>query len=687
VEIALQLFYVISWLFVLKILQLALWPYLKPYLAEYAYPVAYPLSVLLFTLISWYCGLVHFPVQVAAMPFVVLFIYSLWRRQYTKTELKASLYWDATFLVFFVFVLEMRFINPVLTHYSEAFMDHAFIASIMRTPVVPPLDPWVSGEPLTMYYYLGHWMLGMLGIITGVPSNVVWNLALPTVIGLASVMLLALGKLFIPKLKWVPLALIVLIDPAVIFFILRGDEFYSALNSSRWVINGVITEYPFYSLIIGDAHAHVLGLFNQITFIFLLGYLVLKWGEMKDKTRILLSFLCILSLGAMGLISTWDAMVYGPITIVAAFLVWYMNRKKKGELKKVALTFAFIVFFSLIIYLPYYLKLGGESVQTLITTKVPSDPIEFMLFSGFFLIIFYALSWKTIRDKPMWLLCAAPFLAMGQYSTAIALIPFIYIILRKVYRFQELLALSGLSVLIFCELFSFFQGSDLQYFRFITVFKFYYIAWVLLCSSSLMILSEMFCSRFPDFSLGKKARTRLTILIIVILLAVPPVFQFDVGKGLLGIDFKSGYYTLDGFAYLEKNHPDDLTAIKYLRKLPGREQLVEAVDGDYTYFSRISAFTGIPAILGQPSHEFQWRTDKTGWYWDRQNDVQSIYEDPSKSLPLLRKYNTTLLYLGDLEKSRYNVNLPKTGLTIIFKKGNVTIYRVNSVNDQTTNSV
>ncbi len=144
---------------------------------------------------------------------------------------------------------------------------------------------------------------------------------------------------------------------------------------------------------------------------------------------------------------------------------------------------------------------------------------------------------------------------------------------------------------------------------------------------------------------------------------------------------------MDGFAYLEKNHPDDLTAIKYLRKLPGREQLVEAVDGDYTYFSRISAFTGIPAILGQPSHEFQWRTDKTGWYWDRQNDVQSIYEDPSKSLPLLRKYNTTLLYLGDLEKSRYNVNLPKTGLTIIFKKGNVTIYRVNSVNDQTTNSV
>ncbi len=44
-------------------------------------------------------------------------------------------------------------------------MDHAFMASIIRTPVVPPLDPWFLGATLDVYYYLGYWIFGTLALI------------------------------------------------------------------------------------------------------------------------------------------------------------------------------------------------------------------------------------------------------------------------------------------------------------------------------------------------------------------------------------------------------------------------------------------------------------------------------------------------------------------------------------------
>ena len=74
-------------------------------------------------------------------------------------------------------MLDIRFVNPTIS-YAEKFMDHGFLASVIRNPVVPPLDPWFSGGTLNVYYYLGYWMLGALAIVSGVPSNIAFNLSL-----------------------------------------------------------------------------------------------------------------------------------------------------------------------------------------------------------------------------------------------------------------------------------------------------------------------------------------------------------------------------------------------------------------------------------------------------------------------------------------------------------------------------
>jgi len=96
---------------------------------------------------------------------------------------------------------------------------------------------------------------------------------------------------------------------------------------------------------------------------------------------------------------------------------------------------------------------------------------------------------------------------------------------------------------------------------------------------------------------------------VAVLLVAPFALNVDIGQGLLGIGYPpAGYHTLDGLAYLDASRPGEAAAIAYLRSLEGDHCIVEAENGDYGYYSRVSTFTGIPTILGQISP----RTDVAG---------------------------------------------------------------------------
>ena len=71
-----------------------------------------------------------------------------------------------------------------------------------------------------------------------------------------------------------------------------------------------------------------------------------------------------------------------------------------------------------------------------------------------------------------------------------------------------------------------------------------------------------------------------------------------------------------------------------------------------------------------------WRGDDTGWYNTRLADIKTIYEDPDQTVPLMQKYNATLIYVGDAERERYNVNISTTGLVPVYSEQGTTIYRL-----------
>jgi len=561
-------------------------------------------------------------------------------------------------------MLDVRFVNPTIS-YAEKFMDHAFLASVMRNPVVPPLDPWFAGGTLNIYYYLGYWMFGCLGIVSGVPSNIVFNLALPTIFSLAAINLYAIGTLLLEKFRWLPLLVLFIPNPSFFYQLTLGRALNTVLWDSTRTITNTINEYPLFSFIWGDVHAHVISLFNQVFLIFLLLYAYQRWESLESRAKWIVSIFCALSLGSMPLINTWDVLIYAPVTLLFGILILWRVRKKTNSFSTCWHLIA-VPPLAILCYLPFYLQLktntGGISI-----VHTPSNPLEFLLVNGLFIAIFFAFLWRDMVKRPYLLLAVIPFILMGYVAAAIAVIPLIYFLAREHHDLSDILACIGLSLLIFCEIFYLKDNMGDTYFRMNTVFKCYLPVWIILgIASTTMVGKWLSESRWIPV-ISARNTIIITAAVVGLLFIIPFVIPFTMSYG-------TG--TLDGLAYLKDSHAGDYGGVTYLRTLQGDERIVEAEGGDYTYYARISSFTGIPAIIGMPFHEYMWRSDDTGWFSTRPQDIKSIYEDPEKTVMLMKKYNATLLYIGDAEHERYDVHIPATGLEKVYSAGGTEIYRL-----------
>jgi YYY domain-containing protein len=666
----LQLLQVIGWLLLLKFLQVSLYPALGKSLGKAAYPLSFTGGILAFTALSWYLGLLRAPVALAAIPFLGLLGWGLYRNRYTLEDLRPQIRWDLVFLAAFAVMLLVRLWNPAIWG-AEKFMDHAFIASIMRAPVVPPLDPWYAGGTLTIYYYGGYWMAGVLGILAGVPSPVVFNLALPTVFALAAVNLWAIGDLLLPRFRWFPLLTLFLVNPAFVQGLLLGPASSGILWDSTRVITNTINEYTLFSFLWGDVHPHVLDIANQVFLLLLLALALTRWFELGRHGQGAVILLAALSLGSMPVVNTWDVLVYAPLLVVSGLLLlWDGWRREVPDRSPLGLLLG-VPPLAILLYLPYYLQMATTGFLGIFPVTAPSDPLEFLLVHGFFLAVFIAYGAVGVaRRRP--LLLAAVVLpavvvgAAGYPAAALAVAAATALLARWERRPEILFALAGLAIITFTEVFFLKDYLGGIYYRMNTVFKFYNIAWILMGVASMVILARVLGRLAPPRVPGGAAKAAAAISALVLLVAIPAFVAGGAGPGAL---------TLDGLQFVGDSHPGDAMALSYIRELPPGTVIAEGVKGDYGYPSRISAFTGVPAILGWPGHEFMWRgaaADTGG----RTGEVRAVYEDPARAPGILRRYNVTHVYVGDTERELYGrLSLPMEYLVPVYEAGGVTIYR------------
>ncbi len=661
-----QVLAVIGWLCVLKVLQMSLWPLLEEGFGKLAYGAAYPLSLLLFTLLSWYCGITGIPVQAALLPFLALLGMGLYRGRYSLAAIRGELHWDVLFLLCFAFMLEVRFFNPSIS-YAEKFMDHAFLASVMRDPVVSPLDPWYAGGDLAVYYYLGHWMMGAVGLTAGAPSPVAFNLILPTVFANAAAALYAAGHVLLKRFRLLPVLTLFLVNPSFLVLAAAGAGASSVMWDSTRTIAGTINEFPLFSFLWGDPHAHVIALFNQALLLFIIVYAYREWNTLSERGRWMVVGTAALALGSMPGINSWDVLIYAPVILATGLLLW--RRAARGGSGD-PYPWRFLVCvppLAVLTYLPYYLMLDSQGISGLGLVTSPSAVGEFLLVYGFFMAVFWAAALPDLKDRPWLLLAAAPFVLAGYASAAIVVVPLAVFAARKEMRAADLLAVFGLAVIVFTELFYLVDGMGDVYYRMNTVFKFGLVAWMMVGTAAMAYVGEWLAGAFPQQRISREAQRGAIAMIVAVLLVAPVVIP-DLSYGY-------GGKTLDGLAWVELQHPGDAEALPYVSSLPAGTVILEAEGGDYSYYSRISSFTGVATVIGMPFHEQMWRGDEA-MVGTRSADVRAMYEDPVRAPGLYEAYGVDYVYVGAPEHEQYTVSLPEDALLPVWSGDEVVIYRV-----------
>jgi uncharacterized membrane protein len=136
-------------------------------------------------------------------------------------------------------------------------------------------------------------------------------------------------------------------------------------------------------------------------------------------------------------------------------------------------------------------------------------------------------------------------------------------------------------------------------------------------------------------------------------------------------------FTLDDFDRVQRENPDEAAAINWLRSAPDGV-IAEAVGGAYSNYARISIYTGLPTVLGWGNHEGQWRDQAL--QGTRPDDIKMLYvtDDWSTTQAIIDRYNIRYIFVGNLERSTYQVNEEKFNrfLKPGFQQGNAIVYEV-----------
>ncbi len=695
-----DLYAIFSWLLIYLIIQFSTYAVLHSLIPKLSLPLSFATGPLVFMFISWYLSFFGFPPKLAIF-FILIpgLIFLLYNYKSIFFNMKDELHYYLIFSVVFISFLVFKFFLPD-TNFLDNFADFGFIASIALNPVVPPLDAWVSGKYINYYYYLGHWLMAMLGISANISTNYFYNLCIPTIAGIVSVNMFAIGKLVIKRFALLPVIAFFFINPALIFNIISGllsdtDVFNIIFLSSR-VIPSEINEYPLLSLFLSQVHANVTAFISQSLMILLITCAIMYWKELDNKGQISLTVICGICLASLPCIHSWDVIVWAPVVLITGlFLIkkslnmnlseilkddffqsinnCYKKLKEDYSLKN---SFFFLIgtpLIGLLIASQFLFGMDVHRVSGISIVTNASPIVPYLLVHGFFFIcIIFSLRAQILKFPWIFLLLIIGILT-AHLSVSLSIVLLIFVLYRH-RDIGDFFVACGLGIIILTEFFFLEEIADLG--RSNTVFKLGLCAWILLGTGSAIMIGEeikRYISRLEDKTKTWFNETKINRIlsgIFIIILLILPVSGF-----LIGLPYTP---TLNGHAWISEVYDEDAKAIKYLQTLPPGHIIIEASDysSSLSYFSRISSMTGIPTIMGWTSYVMLHRGDEDMWIEKRLLDVKMIYESPNMTIPLMKKYGADLLYVGLLEQQTYLVDLPQDGLKLIYDDETVKIFEL-----------
>lgn len=798
----------ICWFFALSLPGLAVWPLvlrLAPE-GETGYLLSKGLGLLIPAFLVWTLSWLHIlPFQAWAIRLslfsVGVFAWT-WKQGYKRVadviknpKLTGRLVGsECFFLLTLLLGTYARGLKPDLDS-LEKFMDIGFMNTLWRTNFLPAPDMWFSGGNIN-YYYFGQYAYTYLGKLTGIRPEIAYNLSMATTFSLTLILAYSAGRYLLSlyqqntqthKTGWrtaggmLSALLVGVAGNGHAFFYLGKEPGHSIIRwaQSRGLISGsidspywfadatrfigynpdtadkTIHEFPFYSFLVADLHAHLINLAFVLILITLFVALIrrkplveaaaasqlisLRSAKSDDRSwyreeysglrlrfkRTItdsLLFLIGILLAVFMMGNYWDFAIYTGALMIVLF---WMNRQGHNARLRAASFFVFAVQgvlllipyvwiprpliawigFALVLLFNHYLTLLQGDALTLTGAQ-----ISWLLFLSHTFALPFNQAFepiaktiaRTTASTPLWQLLVL----WGAHLLAGIILLVVVIVLNrkkrarrfpppdesisaegssgrflKTVNIADILVLSlffwavFLIILPECVYVVDIYSGDFK--RANTMFKFTYQAFVLLSLVWAYALARIMAASVSVSGRLRRLILKIASVLLVLLLIIPFSYPFSAAKQWYG-SFSRTYYQglcgLDAFAKKDSSLipgqssyelTPDVEAIRWLNQnVTDHPVVLEASGKSYTDCCRISAFTGLPTVIGWETHEWLWRTSKENpnaygtWVLPRQQDVEAIYttSDDEQRRQLINQYNIDYIVVGAIERARFRTD-------------------------------
>ena len=568
---------------------------------------------------------------------------------------------------------------------TEKFMDYGFMAAMMRDTKLPAVDMWYASEGMN-YYYGGQYFAVFLTKITGTRVNETYNLAKCLVAGFTFAMPFSIcwhlfglrRKKTVRKFGMNTAAgiiggIAVCLAGNVHYILyglfggilkLSGYETYWFPSSTRYIghnpetADSCIHEFPCYSFVLGDLHAHVVNLMFVLLFLGLLSMWLIKQEKnrfaapaQKQPVQDLLRevfydpylWLFAFLIGMFQFMNYWDFAIYLVVFVITAGLL--AIRQNKVHPVEAAMQF-------MVRLLTVFV------VQFLIA--VPFTSAFTTMQSGIGFSVYHSAFYQLVV---LWGLPTVSVLMLFGFTIGKAVQKKTEAEGNVLKRYISGLGVSDMMALImgFCAI-GLVIAPEIVYVKDIygdglsranTMFKFTYQAFVMFGMSMTYAIFRILRDT------GKMAMRVLAGALLFLFLLTCAYFPYAVKCWFGNVLDRSGFRGLDATAYLSEEMPDDADAIYWLdSNVSGNPVVLETNGTSYTTNCRVSAMTGLPTVMGWYTHEWLWREDT-----DAQNiridEIEEIYTSADKERVsyLLNKYNVSYIFVGSCERDAYeNLN-------------------------------
>ncbi|NJO04630.1 MAG: hypothetical protein HC876_03365 [Chloroflexaceae bacterium] len=305
-------------------------------------------------------------------------------RQHLAAHWRPLLIAEAIFLAGLGYFTLVRMANPDLWHPvwgGEKPMEFGFLNAILRSPVMPPYDPFFSDGYINYYYY-GFYLVSVPIKLTGIAPALAYNLAVATLFGLTLGGAYVLASHLTQRVQYGLLAALfvaVLGNLAGVInegwsrgiapvreIVAAGDWANLGPRLGDWyigpsrIIDGTINEFPYFTFLFADLHPHMIALPITLLALALVYQIVMHYARPQTAAVAprALYISVALVVGTLAVTNSWDyppyALLTGAAFLGAAWRAPWQHGVPWVRLLRSVMLAAVVIIGGLVFYTPFF---------------------------------------------------------------------------------------------------------------------------------------------------------------------------------------------------------------------------------------------------------------------------------------------------------------------------------------------